>query len=206
MSDKPQLGRGTVKRRAMSAHFCPKCAEAVPADVRRCPSCAFTGADSVAMFPDPPPPLMPVLDAAGLWNTGNLKAIEAAREKLRRRFPQFKFHICTVMLSEEISLPAFGFWMLNVSPMYVSETDEERAWSVLFLINAKDGNAAVIPGYRAEQWVSDEDWKKVVTASSGLWKSGKTAQAVIRFFETSGSFLEHSWRTRGSRRMSKSNR
>ncbi len=207
MSDMRQLGRGgTGKRRAMNAHFCPKCGVAVPADVKRCPSCGFTGADSVRMFPDPPPPLMPVLDAAGLWDAEDLKKIEAAREKLRRRFPQFNFHVCTVMLPEDTSLPAFGFWLLNVCPMYVGESEEERAWSVLFLIDVKSGNAAVVPGYRAEPWISDEDWKKVMSSCVAPWRSGKTTQTVIRFFETSASFLEQSWRTRGSHRTSKSRR
>lgn len=205
MSDKPQDGRGgTGKRRALNAHFCPKCAVAVAADARRCPDCGFTGADSVALFSESAPPLMPVLDAAGLWGPEELKVIEASREKLRRRFPQFKFHVCTVMLPEETSLPAFGFWLLNVSPMDVGETAEDRAWSVLFLIDVRSGNASVIPGYRAEPWISDDDWKKVMSACVAPWRSGKTAQTVIRFFETSATFLEQSWKTRGSRRTSKS--
>ena len=192
--------RNTSSRRLTFGAACPACAAPVAADAKWCPACNFTGGDTVVMFPDPPPPLMPLLDAAGLWIPDEMKMIETAREKLRRRFPQFHFHICTVMLPPETKLPAFGFWLLNVCPFYVNETAEDRAWTVLLLINARTGQAAVIPGYSAEHWISDEDWTKILATMSPAWKAGKSAQAVIRFFETSAACLDRSWKLRGLRR------
>lgn len=179
---------------------CPSCASQLAADTNRCPACAFTGQDTLRTFPFPPPPLLPVLDAADLWSGGDLKRIEAAREKLRRAFPQFHFHICTVMLPEDTKLPLFGFWMLNVCPFYVNETAADRAWSVLLLIDARSGSMAVVPGYSAERWLRDDDWSKALWSMAPAWKAGKSADAVIRFLETSGTFLGQAWKTRGLHR------
>lgn len=190
--------------RSASATVCPKCGAAVAADAKWCPSCNFTGGDSMAMFPDPPPPLLPLLDAAGIWTAGDVRRIETAREKLRRRFPQFHFHVCTVMLPDETSLPVFGFWLLNVCPLYVNETAEDRSWTVLLLINARTGKCAAVPGYSAENWLTDDDWRKVLSLMTSLWKSGRSADAVIRYFENSATFLDHAWKQRGLRRSKKS--
>lgn len=188
------------KRHTANGTVCPGCAAAVAADANRCSACGFTGADTMRMFPHAPPPLLTVLDAAGLWKEADVRAIEAARERLRRRFPQFLFHVCTVALPAATSLPAFGFWMLNVAPFDVNETADERAWAVLLVIDAASGKAAVVLGYSAERWLEDASWIKALASMSPHWKAGRTAAAVIRFFETSGSLLDQSWRARGLRR------
>ena len=178
---------------------CPSCAAHLAADANRCPSCGFTGGDTLRLFSDPPP-LLPVLDAAELWSGSDLKRIETAREKLRRAFPQFHFHICSVMLPEGAKLPLFGFWLLNVCPFYVNETAADRAWSVLLLIDARSGSMAVVPGYSAERWLTDEDWSKALWSMAPRWKAGRSSDAVIRFLETAGTFLGQAWKARGSRR------
>lgn len=179
---------------------CPSCGGFVAADATRCPACGFTGEDTLGIFPDPPPPLLPVLDAAELWSVADLKKIEAAREKLRRAFPQFHFHICSVMLPEGTKLPLFGFWLLNVCPFYVNETAADRAWSVLLLIDAHSGSVAVVPGYSAERWLNDEDWTKALWSMAPDWRAGRSADAVIRFLGTAGTFLGQAWKARGLRR------
>jgi hypothetical protein len=158
----------------------------------------------VEWFPYPPPPLMPVLDAARIWKGDEVHAIEIAREKLRRRYPQFRLHVCSVMLPAETSLPAFGFWLLNVCPLYVDETSEERMWVVLLLINAATGRVAVIPGYSAERWLTSVECVKALEAMAPAWKSGKPGTAVIRFCETATRLLDQVWKQRAARKSRRS--
>ncbi len=173
------------------------------ADSKWCPSCNFTGGDTMAMFSDSPPPLLPILDAMGLWTESDLKKIEAERNSLRRRFPQFQWRICTVRLPPDAQLPLFGFWLLNACPLHEKETYEERAWTVLLLIDLASGRAAVIPGYAAETCLADDDWQKSLIAMASRWESGNTADAVVEFFKSSSSHLDESWKFNGSRRSNK---
>lgn len=191
--------QGDTRRPAGSA-ACPACGGALAADAARCPACGFTGEDSLRMFPHSPPPLLPILDAANLWNSTDQRKIEAAREKVRRQFPQFRFHFCSVALAEDISLPAFGFWMLNVSPLYVNETADDRAWSVLLLVNASNGAMSVTTGYAAERWLGDDEWRKILWSMAPAWKAGEAGEAVVRFLESTATFLTHTWKARGLRR------
>jgi hypothetical protein len=153
----------------------------------------------MTMFPDPAPPFMPLLDAAGIWNHEDVRKIEEARRKLRGTHPQFQWHVCSVMLPPGTSLPLFGFWMLNACPLYAGETAQERAWAVLLLIDARGSRAAVIPGYSAEAWLGDADWVEALSAMSVSWKAGHAGGAVLRFFETSARLLNRSWKKRGLR-------
>ena len=183
---------------------CPACGGPVKVDSKWCPGCHFTGADTVAMFPDDSPPLLPILDAAGILKPRDVRKIEAARDGLRRRFPQFHWRICTVILPLETRLPVFGFWLLNVCPLDEKETPDDRASTILLLINADSGQAAVIPGYAAESCLSDDDWKDVLSTMAGPWRAGDPAEAIIRFFTSTRSRLERAWKSYGIRKPARS--
>lgn len=154
----------------------------------------------MAMFAGEPPPLLPILDAVELLKQSDIRKIEAARESLRRRFPQFQWLICTVSLPPETSLPLFGFWLLNACPLHDKETIEHRASTILLLINAGSGQAAAIPAYAAEPYFSNDEWKTILATMAAPWRSGKPAEAIIRFFESSRSHLDRAWKSYGARR------
>ncbi|MEO7098323.1 MAG: hypothetical protein ABI162_03095 [Luteolibacter sp.] len=179
--------------------LCPSCRAPLKADSKWCPSCNFTGSTTVELFPGSPPPLLPILDAMGIWNDSDIQKIEAARESLRKRFPQLHWRVCTVGLPPETPLPVFGFWLLNACPLLENETSEDRAWTILLLIDVESGQAAAIPGYAAETCLADEEWQKALDAMAGPWQSGKTADAVVEFFKNSRSRLDESWKRNGSR-------
>lgn len=188
------------RRVAIRGCVCPACAEPLDATAGRCPACGFTGAETIGLFSDEAPPLLPVLDAVGLWDDVQTARIEAARDKLRRKFPQVHWRVCAVDLEPGTKLPVFGFWLLNVSEKYVHETDEDRTWTVLLVIDVATGRAAVVPGYRAQGCLDDADWRKVLAAMKPAWKDGRFGDAVVRFFETSGAFLEQSWKAQAHRK------
>lgn len=152
------------------------------------------------LFPEEPPPLPPVFDAAGILGEGGVLKIEAARDKLRRRFPQFQWRVCTVMLPAETNLSVFGFWLLNVCPLHGAESAEDRAATVLLLVNAGTGQAAAVPGYAVESVLSDDGWKAILATMAAPWRAGQPVDAVIRFFENSRIHLERAWKKYGARR------
>jgi hypothetical protein len=193
-------------RQSSAGSSCPACGKPIARDEKWCPHCGFTGSQTLEIYPDPPPPLAPVLDAANLWNAEETRRIEKAEGHLRRRFPQFRFHVCSVRLPAEASLPVFGFWLLNASPLYVAETPRDRNWAVLWLINAGTGKAAVIPGYSAERWLGDQEWTKAIESMAKDWKTGGTTKAVIRFFDQTTVLLDKAWKVRGDHSRRKSSK
>lgn len=186
-------------RAASGVTTCPACGGPLKADAKWCPACDFTGEKSLDMFPGDPPPLLPILDAVGALDDDGIRKIVASRENLRRRFPQFQWRICLVELSKQTSLPLFGFWLLNTCPLDDGESMDDRAWTILLLINAGTGQAAVIPGYAAEPFLSDDEWKSILVTMADSWSAGKPADAIVRFFTASRSRLDEAWALYGAR-------
>lgn len=153
----------------------------------------------MAMFPGEPPPLLPILDASGILTESDQVKISAACAVLKKRFPQFQWCVYTVSLPPESNLSLFGFWLLNACPLDAKETADERAWTVLLLINSGTGQAAAVPGYAAEPFLSDDEWKSILSGMTSVWRQGKAGDAVIRYFTDMRKQLERAWKRFGAR-------
>lgn len=202
MSGTAQQRRSGSRRTTPGVITCPACAGPLKVDSKWCPACQFTGSQTVDLFPDEAPPLLPVLDAVGLLPEDGIRKITAAMDRVRAGFPQFHWKVCIVNLPAGSSLPVFGFWLLNASPLY-TETVDERAWTVLLLINEANGQAAVIPGYGAEPFLADQEWKTTLALMVEPWRSGKPVDAVLQFFKGAQGSLKHAWKRYGARRSGK---
>jgi hypothetical protein len=166
----------------------------VIATLNRCPNCQFTGADTLAMFPGPAPRLQPVSDAGRLWNDHDLKVIERARERVGRRFPQFRWRICSTTLPPEGNLRLFGFWLLNVAPLAPTESAADRTWTVLLVVNGVTHQATVVPGYAAEGWLPPDQWEMALASMQHPWRAGRPGKAVAAFLSSACKLLETAWR------------
>ncbi|MGJ8633656.1 MAG: TPM domain-containing protein [Luteolibacter sp.] len=182
------------KRFAISGVHCPRCAEKLDREAKWCPKCDFTGAKSLDMFGDNPPPLLPILDVTDLWNKKEEKQIKSAVASFQKRFPQIRWRVCSVALGPEVHLPVFGFWLMNVCPLMPEETAEDREWTVLLLVEANSGRASVTTGYSAEVWLSDEMWEKALAEMGEPFRRGHPDQAVVNFMKTARELMEKAWK------------
>ena len=181
--------RYSAKRFAAGAMVCPSCLQRLPESVNRCPGCEFTGADTLALFPQALPPLQMILDAAGLWSDPELLKIKRRLEKLQRRFPQIHWSLYSLDAGEVSNLRLFGFWLLNASPLAEGETEEQRAWTILVVFNGASGKVALVPGYGVEPWVPDLQWQQALSKMTDAWNAGDRLRAVSRFFDASEKVL-----------------
>lgn len=175
------------------AFTCPACQTQFDA-ADRCPNCQFTGSDTMRMFAGAPPEITTVNDQADLFDSAALKTIERSRKRLAKRFPQFRWRLCTTNLPAETNLRLYGFWMLNVAPIRPDESESDRQWTVLLLINAAANRAAVVPGYAAEPWLGNDQWDKALARMVPAWKVEDFGKAVAEYYDAVRSMLENSWR------------
>ncbi len=199
MSDNGTSRHRSSRRPQGGVITCPSCGRPVKPDSKWCPGCHFTGAHTLELFPTDPPPLLPLLDAAGILTDDAKRKITATRELLMRRFPQFKWRICTISIPAETSMPLFGFWLLNACPLDKDESEKDRRWTVLLLINADTGKAAVVPGYAAEPFLSDDEWKSILVGMTHAWQRGDAGRAIVQFLEDSRKQLARAWKRYGAR-------
>lgn len=182
------------KRFAIASVSCPSCHAKVDREAKWCDCCGFTGAKSLETFGDSPPPLLPILDVADFWSEKDQQEIETAVKRFNKRFPQIRWRFCAVSLGPEVSLPLFGFWMMNVCPLNPDETAEDREWTVFFLIDSNTGRASVTLGYSAEVWLSDEMWEKALAETADPIARGQGGKAMVRFLGTATRLLRSAWK------------
>lgn len=144
----------------------------------------------MAIFGTPPPALPPILDAADMWSRQEASAILRQIDKLRSRFPQFHWRICSVDLPPVHRLRLFGFWLLNACPLAPNETLDDRQWTVILVINKADNRAVVVPGYVAEPWLPDDQLQRAMEFMTPHWREAKFGKAVCAFLKATGKLLE----------------
>ena len=186
MSAAPPLATRTLPDRGFA---CPACQQVI-GTADHCPHCRFTGAETLAMFPGPPPAWQPVMDGGQVWDAADLKLIERARRRLHRRFPQFRWRIGSVNWPPETNLRLFGFWLHNACPLAADESLTDRLWTVLLVVNATTNTATVVPGYAAEPWLSTARWEHALATMKAPWRAGHPGQAVAAFLNAAGNLLE----------------
>ncbi|MFD0894929.1 TPM domain-containing protein [Luteolibacter ambystomatis] len=186
--------RYSAQRFAAGKTVCPSCLVHLPQAAAACPSCRFSGEDTMKMFPHPLPPLQPVLDAANLWSESERSTIVRRVKKTRHRFPQIHWSLCTLDAAAIDNPRLFGFWMLNASPLAEGETADQRAWTVLMVINGATGKAAIVPGYGVEPWLSDDQWHKLLLEMTVAWGRGRRGLAVVKFFDAAERLLRRACR------------
>jgi hypothetical protein len=178
---------------AVGSIFCPSCGGIMERESLNCPICGFTGSKTMDLFGTRPPMLQPVLDAAGVWSAQDQREIKRAVSRFNQRFPQIRWRICVVALGKEVSQPLFGFWLLNASPLAEGETEEDRTWTVLLIVDSEKQTASVTPGYRAEPWLSDDMWEGSLNETKVHFRNGKPGLAVAAFLDSARTFFEKAW-------------
>lgn len=182
------------KRFAISSVTCPSCHAKIDREAKWCDACGFTGATTVGMFGDSPPPLLPILDVADLWDAKAQRKITEEVRAFGKRFPQLRWRICSVALGAEVSLPLFGFWLMNASPLIPGESAEDREWAILLLVDSNSGRASVTAGYQAEVWLSDEMWAKALAETAEPLRTGHPDRAVVLFLRKAKHLFESAWK------------
>lgn len=200
MSDKQEY---SAKRFAITGVACPACRAKVERDAKWCGRCGFTGEKSLEMFGDDPPPLLPILDVADFWSDKEQRQISVSVKRFNKRFPQIRWRFCAVALPPEVSLPLFGFWMMNVCPLAPGETPEEREWTVVFLVDTNRGRASVTTGYRAEIWLSEEMWEKALAETEEPFAQGRRGLGIARFLDSATGLFTVAWK-RSRKKLSES--
>lgn len=164
--------------------FCPSCTLRLEESVNVCPSCGFTGAQTMQMYHGTPPPMMEIMDLAGVWTDEEKNEIQKKINKLRSLFPQVHWSILSVVLPPETNLRTFAFWVFNASPLSEGQTAETRQWTIFLLVEPDNHRITVLPGYCIEPFLSDDQWQKAVWEMKKFWHEKSRGEGVLKFLNS----------------------
>ena len=141
---------------------CPSCLIRFKEHADQCPNCQFDAHRSVEQFRFEPPVMQRWMDNAKVLDTSVRQEIDQIFDRLTKQFPQVNLSVCTVELDDPTNLSEFGFWMMNACRLEDGQTSEQRAWTILLLIDVKRGLLSLTPGYAIEAFMDDAEWQEAL--------------------------------------------
>jgi len=171
---------------------CPSCLQRFKKVDTQCQRCGFDALRTVQQFPFTPPVMERFIDNAGIADEKLIKDINSAVDKLNVRFPQVGMYFCTVELDDPISLPEFGFWMMNACRLQEGQVEKDRAWSILLLIDVKRGLVSLTPGYAIEAFIEDSGWENTLRKMSEDLAADDYRSALLDYVKSAEQLLRES--------------
>ena len=168
---------------ALSAMACPGCHATLADPVEQCPWCGYVGRDSLARFPFAAPAMERYIDPMGYLQAGARKRIDQSLTSLRAKFPQVEISICIVDLELQTDPREFGFWMFNASKVRDDAEAAKRPWTILLLIDDKNGRASVTSGYAIEPFIDEDDFEVILRLERDHFLEKDYEKGVLKFIE-----------------------
>lgn len=177
---------------------CPRCVQKIHRAADACPHCGFTLADAEAHFGGVELNLRCLADAAGLLRRGERERVEAAMERLSRRFPQLFVAIYTGAFDGAAELRQFGFWLLNRATFAELPPEQSNAAGILITLDPATKMAGVTYGYLLDPYLTETDTFDCLWRAHSHWLEGRYADGMIKALEQFACVLRK--RSRQARR------
>ncbi len=180
MADSPEKRKQYAARKFYRATVvCPSCLQRFRETADTCQRCGFDAHRVVQQFNYAAPVLEQVIDNAGVITPDWQPELDQAIARVERRFPQVGFYFCTVNLDDPVKLPEFGFWMMNACQLEPHQQEQDRAWSMLVLLDVNRGLISLTPGYALEAFIEDSAWEDALRQISSDLAAREYKQALL---------------------------
>lgn len=171
---------------------CPSCLQRFKEADDQCQRCGFDAYRVVQQFPYTPPVMERFMDNACIADEKLVNDINRVVDKIIGRFPQLGLYFCTVELDDPVSLPEFGFWMMNACQLQDGQEEKDRAWSILLLLDVKRGLVSLTPGYAIEAFMEDSRWEDALRSVSASLAAGDYRSALLDYLDRVDALLRES--------------
>lgn len=159
---------------------CPRCVQRIHRAATSCPHCGFTLADADLRFGAGEVRLHCLTDSAGILKRGDRQRVEAAMEKMTRRFPQLFVAIYTGSLGEVSNMRQFGFWLLNRSAFEDVPLQKPNENGILITIDPESKAAGIVFGYLLDPFLNEADTFECLSRAHAYWLEGGYADGILK--------------------------
>lgn len=177
---------------------CPRCVQRIHRAAASCPHCGFTLADADAEFGHKKVRIDCLTDSAGVMRRKDRERVDAAMDKIARRFPQLFVAIYTHSLGEVANLRQFGFWLLNRATFVDLSLKKTNAAGILLTIDPESKAAGIVFGYLLDPYLDESDTFDCLARGHAYWLEGRYADGIVKCLDHLDEILHK--RSRQARR------
>ena len=137
-------------------------------------------------------------DSAGVFRRDERAKVEAALERVGRRFPQLFAAVYTGALGEVSNIRQFGFWLLNRSAFEDLPPDKPNEAGILLTLDPESKAAGMVFGYLLDPYLDERDTFECLSCAHPFWLEQRYAEGVVRALRELEGILQK--RSRQARR------
>jgi uncharacterized membrane protein YgcG len=169
---------------------CPRCVQKIHRAAESCPHCGFSLADADVNFGAEDVRIRRLTDTAGLFRRDERQRVEAAMEKINRRFPQLFVAIYTGSLGEVANIRQFGFWLLNRAAFEDVPVEKPNEAGILITIDPESKAAGIVFGYLLDPFLEEADTFECLSRAHAHWLEGRYTDGILRALAHLDTILE----------------
>lgn len=159
---------------------CPRCVQRIHRAATSCPHCGFSMVDADARFGGDDVRLRCLTDSAGILRRGDRERVEAAMDRISRRFPQVFVAVYTGALGEVANIRQFGFWLLNRSAFEDLPAEKPNEAGILLTIDPESKAAGVVFGYLLDPFIEESDTFECLSRAHAYWLEERYADGILK--------------------------
>lgn len=173
-----------------SAMRCPYCHNPLIINSSECPSCRLSYPRTVALLGAAPRLGETLSDGANLIPASDRGRLRKRIADIQERFPQLVLEVVTYRFPLEHPFSTHVFWLFNAAGFAGSMRRGKDNHAIMLVIDPGRLEAAVIPGYGLEPFLSGEALGHLLDLATPAWEEGRWVDGILRVINGLDTWLE----------------
>jgi uncharacterized membrane protein YgcG len=131
-----------------------------------------------------------VADTTGTLRSADHKRINRELVRLQKRFPQIVPQVVMHRFPAAHPFSMHAFWLFNAADFAGASRRGRDNHSLMLAIDPFRGEAAIVPGYGLESFLTSESLGRLLDLAGPLWRESRWTEGVLHVFEELGRLLE----------------
>ena len=169
---------------------CPYCQTLLQASTGDCPACRLSYPRTCTLL-GAVPRLAPLLtDTTHTLPGAEQKRIKRRITAIQGRFPEFVPQVVMHAFPAEHPFSMHVFWLFNAADLAGSSQRGSSNHSFMLAIDPDRGEAAIIPGYGLETFLTEEMLGRLLDLAAPAWAEKRWTDGIIRVLDGLDALLE----------------
>ena len=170
---------------------CPSCFQPYDRAGASCTRCGFSLQVACAKFPFAPPEIERIIDPEEAFTARDRRLVEKAVARFERHFPGIRVAVHPTRLPEGADVREFGFWLFNQAPLAEGEAPEDRAGTLLLILDRHNRQAGLTVGYELDPFIGDDTGNRCLAAGKKDFEASDYGRGVVAFLGRLDELLAH---------------
>ncbi|RPJ31791.1 MAG: hypothetical protein EHM17_01230 [Verrucomicrobiaceae bacterium] len=169
---------------------CPYCQTQLQANAPDCPACRLSFPRTCALLGAVPRLAEEVADTTGSLRTSDHARIKRRLAAMRRRFPQLVPQVVMHGFPAEHPFSMHVFWLFNAADFAGTSHRGRDNHALLLAIDPDRREAAIMPGYGLESFLTDEARARLLELAAPAWQDRRWADGILSVLDGIEPMLE----------------